>query len=146
MTVDYEAWRFWRDNLQLAFTVILGLYVWWSNREKVTSSRFLSLEKEVAKRATATELEKAKEVAATGLEGVKAEVRKHQEERCGQHLTRTSKLEIQIENTPTHAHLGDIHERINGVKGSVDEMTGLMRAMAPQIKLLVEHHINGGGK
>lgn len=44
MQIDYEAWRFWMGIAQLAATVLIGVYVWWSNREKVTNKRFRSLE------------------------------------------------------------------------------------------------------
>lgn len=107
---------------QLLLNIIIAVAGWIALRRKATAEEIAKL------RASLEEMQKSQAVS------------------CGQHQSRTGALEVQIKAVPTHTDLGDIHERINGVKGSVDEMTGLVRAMSPQIRLLVEHHINGGGK
>lgn len=48
---DYLAWRFWFDILQFAGICFIGIYSWWSNRERVTNKRF----KEHHQRLTALE-------------------------------------------------------------------------------------------
>lgn len=47
--MDYTAARFWMDVLQSAGVILLGIYTWWVNREKVTSSRFTALETRLTK-------------------------------------------------------------------------------------------------
>ena len=42
--IDYTAWRFWFDMIQTAVSLAVVVYVWWSNREKVTNKRFSTLE------------------------------------------------------------------------------------------------------
>lgn len=132
MTIDYEWWRFWLGILQLVVTVFIGVYVWWTGREKVTATRFQALENEVAKRATGESLEELRE-----------KLRQHQESRCNEHLRRTSTLEVKFDKAPSHNDLGDLHDRITTVKGSVDEMNGHLKALVTQVRLLVEHHMNG---
>ena len=41
---DYTAARFWMDAGQLIGLIIIGVYTWWANREKVTTARFAGLE------------------------------------------------------------------------------------------------------
>lgn len=38
--IDYTAWRFWFDLMQLGGICAIGVYSWWSNREKVTTRKF----------------------------------------------------------------------------------------------------------
>lgn len=45
MTINYTAWRFWFDLLQLGGTCLIGVYVWWANSKKVTTARFSEHEK-----------------------------------------------------------------------------------------------------
>ncbi len=42
--IDYTAWRFWMDVLQMVATVLIGVYVWWTSRERVTTKRFQNQE------------------------------------------------------------------------------------------------------
>lgn len=46
--IDYTAWRFWFDVLQLAGICSIGIYSWWSNREKVTTRKFREHEARLA--------------------------------------------------------------------------------------------------
>jgi len=39
-TIDYSAWRFWFDVLQLIGICIIGIYSWWISKERVTNKRF----------------------------------------------------------------------------------------------------------
>lgn len=74
------------------------------------------------------------------------EMQRGQAVNCGQHVARTGALEVQIKAVPTHSDLGDIHERINGVKSSVDHMSGVLQAFVPQLKMVIDHHMQGGKK
>lgn len=38
--MDYPAWKFWIDAAQLGGLCAIGIYTWWTNREKVTNRRF----------------------------------------------------------------------------------------------------------
>jgi len=45
--MDYDAGRFWFDVAQLILTSLIGVYVYFSNRHRVTNSRIGALEKDV---------------------------------------------------------------------------------------------------
>ncbi|WP_298438019.1 hypothetical protein [Geobacter sp.] len=44
VTINYTAWRFWFDIVQTMVSLLVVIYVWWTNREKVTNKRFAGLE------------------------------------------------------------------------------------------------------
>jgi hypothetical protein len=45
--LDYEAWRFWMAAVSLLFNGVVGVYVWLSNRDRVTQGRIGQLETDV---------------------------------------------------------------------------------------------------
>jgi len=54
-SIDYSAWRFWFDVFQFIGICGLGIYTWWTNRERVTNKKFKehdqrlsALEKEIS--------------------------------------------------------------------------------------------------
>ena len=52
-TINYTAWRFWIDIFQMAVSLAVFIYVWWTNREKVTNKRFAGLEDRIKDLETA---------------------------------------------------------------------------------------------
>ena len=38
--MNYEALKFWMAVAQFASTIGIGIYAWWSNRDKITNARF----------------------------------------------------------------------------------------------------------
>lgn len=51
--INYTAWRFWIDMIQMALSLVVFVYVWWTNREKVTNKRFAGLEDRIKDLETA---------------------------------------------------------------------------------------------
>jgi hypothetical protein len=49
VSINYAAWKFYLDIILIAINAGIGAYVWWSNREKVTNSRFKKIEERVGK-------------------------------------------------------------------------------------------------
>lgn len=119
MTEGYTP-QFWLSAAQLAGNVLLGIYVWYANRQK----------------ATRTEIK----VVSDSVQALKDA----QSLSCGQHLARTTTLEERTKNAPTHNDLGQVHDRITSVKGGVDELKGMIKGVTSNVNLLVEHHLNGG--
>lgn len=118
--IDYRAWQFWLNVGQVVGYLVLGLYVWFSNRQKATRNEIKDVKKE--------------------MESMRAA----QVSGCGKHKKRTTKLEVAVKNAPTHADIGEVYERVNLVKGTVDEMSGKLTGVNANVNLLVEHHLNGG--
>jgi len=129
--VNYQAWQFWFGVAQFFLTVVMGVYVWISNRDKATSAEI----KKTAAEIVAVKGEIQNEIKALEKARVSS---------CSLHLNRTTALEVQVKNSPTKDDMGVLHEKINEVGKALAENTGILKTQAPQIRLLVEHHMNGG--
>lgn len=137
MIGDYTAARFYLDLSQFALTGAIGVYVWWTNREKVNSKRFEALEKEVAHRATAAEV---------------ADLRAQQTVSCKLHTARTAQLEgnfielrADLKNAPSHNNLSRIHDRIDALTKEVGSIAGSLGGINRAVDLINEHLIKKGG-
>lgn len=130
MELNYEFWRFWMGVVQLVGTAVLGIYVWWTNREKVNSTRFKSLENEVRDRVT--------EAALTAIE-------KDRAERCDRHQARTSSIENELHGIktelkyhPNQTDIARVHARMDTVSKELDQAVGEFRATRRQLDLVLE--------
>lgn len=117
--IDYKAADFWLRCAQVVGYVVLGVWVYISNRQKATVSEI---------KAVQTQLEA---------------MQKAQTKSCGQHLARTVILETTVKSGPSHTDLGLVHDRITSVKGGVDELKGMIKGVTSNVNLLVEHHLRG---
>ena len=118
--IDYRAWGFWFQVVQFAGYLILGFYVWQGNRDKATAKEIKAVRQEI------------KRIQSTNSDA------------CKKHLQRTTFLEGSIKELPTHKNLGELYEKINGVKSTVDKISGSMKGLEYQLKLLIEHHMKVG--
>lgn len=114
---------------QLLLNIVIAVAGWIALRRKATAEEIGKL------RASLEEMSKTQN-----------ETSKSQAVSCGNHISRTTSLEVQLKNAPTHNDLGEIHERINTVKSSVDHMSGVLQAFVPQLKMVIDHHMQGGSK
>ena len=128
--MDYDGMRFWFDVAQLIGTLLIAVYVWWSNREKVTAGRFLKLEKEVAERITSEALDK----------------------RCATHLERTARAEstitqikAEVTHLPSHHDLEQLSLRIGTLGGQMERLSGRLEGINRAVDLVNEFLINQGG-
>lgn len=62
------------------------------------------------------------------------------------HATKLAKLEVGSENAPTHADLGDLHERISAVAEGVSELTGEFSGVRRTLDLIHEYLLKGNGR
>lgn len=46
--INYQSLNFWFQVFQFLLTAAIGIYVWWTNREKVTNKRFSAAENRLA--------------------------------------------------------------------------------------------------
>ena len=120
--MDYEKYRFWLEALVLLVNLGLWIWVYWSNRQKATTS----------------EIKVLKELISA--------IQEKQAGQCGEHKNRTTTLEVQFAQAPTHGDIGAVYDRISEVKSSVDKMTGTLTGVGHQLQLLIEHHLSGGGR
>lgn len=101
--INYTPWIFAFSIFQFLWSTVLGIYVWWSNKEKVTNKRFEAQDK----RITAID---------TSIVTLASEV-KHPN--CARHadLEARHSASNQAYNLRLDALHGDIRELTGGVKG-----------------------------
>lgn len=135
---NYNAWRFWFDVVQLAGTVIIGAYVWWSNRVKVTAKRFEALEREVNLRASALTVRDAK---------------KEQGARCAIHLARTAaaesaivRIDSDMKHMPTAGDISALSSQIGQFQKDLGELSGKLSGINRAVDLINEFLINQGAR
>jgi uncharacterized protein YoxC len=116
-TIDYRAWGFYLQAIQFVGYLVLGIYVWQTNRDKATAREIKEVREEMQK------------------------IQFAQGDKCNRHLKRTTVLEGSVQALPTHRDLGEMYEKINGVKSTVDEISGSLKGIGYQMKILIEHHI-----
>uniref|UniRef100_A0A6H2A4T7 Uncharacterized protein n=1 Tax=viral metagenome TaxID=1070528 RepID=A0A6H2A4T7_9ZZZZ len=138
MTSDYAGLRFWMDVVQMVGIGALGIYTWWSNREKVTAKRFTALEKEMTKRVT--------EDAIVNMEAAR-------KENCSLHLARTASLELTMtridseqKNSPGRTDINELHARVTSVVSRAENLAGRLEGIVHNVELINEHLMERGNK
>ena len=138
MTPNYPAWKFFLDLVQNISTVGIAVYVWWSNREKVTSQRFAALEKEVAERLKKEDLETAK---------------KARDLHCTEHRQKTAALEqvynalhIEVTRLPDRREITNLDSSMKALAEKLGNLDGRMSGINRAVDLINEFLIEQGGK
>jgi chromosome segregation ATPase len=138
VTINYTAWRFWFDTGQMVATLVIGIYVWWSNRDKVAARRFAKLEAEVKDRAPGDALERAK----AELEKAKAE----RDAKCTLHQARTAELEHNLRKIPDRAEVSELAREMNDLGQKLGRLEGRLDGLNRLGDLINEFLINQGGR
>ena len=138
MTINYAAWWFWINVFQMIYATALGLYVWWTNRQKVTAARFLALERQVAERVTTQALDAADT---------------KRDERCDKHRQRTSlveknviELQSELDHLPTQQQFNELNRSILALNGELKNTVGRLEGINRAVDLINEFLINQGSK
>lgn len=136
--INYPAWKFYLDVLQLLGTLGVACYVWWSNREKVTSQRFAALEKEVAERLKKEDLVAAK----TTRDG-----------QCLEHKNKTDALtkaydhlHIEVSRLPDRREITNLDNSIKDLTRELGTLEGRISGINRVADLMNEFLINQGGR
>ena len=64
--------------------------------------------------------------------------------RLSDHRERIGRLEAAAEASPTHEHLSDLHERINGIADDVAGLSGEFKGAKHTLELIHSFLLNGG--
>lgn len=136
--IDYTAWRFWFDVLQLVGTIAIGIYVWWANREKVNSSRFRGLQDQVTEKI--------------GREEVRQIMTKH-EAACHRHREQTGNLDAtlrglqsEVHHLPSRSEIKGLNDNITDLAGKMGKLEGRLEGINRAADLMNEFLINQGGR
>ena len=154
MTPNYPAWKLLFDLIQMLGTVGVAIYVWWSNREKVTSQRFAALEKEVAERAKHTELaDLHKELAGRVKRGDLQAVKEQRDIQCADHKSETlslrksyAELHIEVTRLPDRHEITNLNNSIKELTEKLGNLDGRISGLNRVADLMNEFLIHQGGK
>ena len=64
--------------------------------------------------------------------------------RLSDHRERISRLEVAAESAPSHEHLADLHERINGIAEDMSSLSGEFKGAKHTLELIHSFLLNGG--
>lgn len=136
--MNIEAWRFYFQVAQALATIGVAIYVWWSNREKVTSQRFAALEKEVAERLKKADLDEAK---------------LRRDSQCVEHKSKTDHLaqaydhlHIEVSRLPDRREITNLDNSIKDLTKELGTLEGRISGINRVADLMNEFLINQGGK
>ncbi len=136
--INYEAWKFWIGVAQLLGTILIGIYVWWSNRNQVNNKRFRTLEESVA---TKISQEKAEAM----IEQKLSDCHSHQKEtrRINDELIQ---LTGRVNGLPSRAELHGLNSNITELNSKIGKMDGRLEGINRVADLMNQFLINQGGK
>ena len=117
-SIDYEAWKFWFQVLQFFGTLLLGVYVWISNRHRVTNDKI-----EEVKTANSKGLEKART-------------------RMDSHDTRLTCIETEIRALPKGTDIAALSQRLAIQNALLKYLAGRLKGIGRAVDLINEHLIN----
>lgn len=120
--VDYAAWRFWLDGLQWLTTIAVGIYVFLSNRNRVTHDRISRMRSEVDERMD----DHGERIAE--LAGICAHHPKHGD---------LSKVYDRIK---------DVDSTVADLGAGVADLKGEVKGMSNTLTLINQHLINQGDR
>ncbi|WP_320837396.1 DUF2730 family protein [Zhongshania sp.] len=116
--VNWDAARFAFDLTQTLFMVGVAIYVWWTNRSRATKKSIEEVDEHIEKVATAFNAR------ANALE------------------RRVDGVEKDLSHLPSHDELGALHEKVNGVANTMNQVQGELRGINTTLNLINEFLIN----
>lgn len=119
MGIDYGAWKFWLDVVQAVATMLLGIYVWLTNRHRVTIDKISALENKLDERHDRQKLN------------------------CGHHKDRTTCLEVNMEHLPKSKDMASLGMSVNDLIGKLSKLEGRLEGINRAVDLLNRHHLDG---
>lgn len=136
--MNYQPWIFAFNVFQFLLSSALGIYVWWSNREKVTAARFQQLEKEVAERVSRADLK------AASLQ---------RDEQCAAHMREFKALEqannalrLEVGKLPDRKEVKELSDSMRVLTEKIGNLGGRMDGVNRAVDLINEFLIEQGGK
>lgn len=136
--MDYAKWKLILDIVLIAINAGIGLYVWWTNREKVTHARFEQLEKEVGKRVTREDLQRAVDA---------------RDGKCSTHQRETKTLEqaynalhVEVSKLPSRSEIKELTDTMRDLNRQMGNLDGRMSGVNRAVDLINEFLIEQGGK
>lgn len=133
-TPNYQLWILGFNVFQFVCTAILGLYVWWKNRNAVTTTRFDEQDKRITGIETKAQLaQQTQEAMVKHLEELGEQVRRHSD--CKYHQGFERRLD------ETTKELSKMNGNIEHVEGLVE---GRLKGIGSALDMIQQHLMTGG--
>ena len=116
---------------------VITIYVYMSNKNRVTNERITRTEESIDKRITETE---------QSIELRISDLDKKIDARIDDHAQRIARLEERSEHVPTHDDLAQIYERMKVLGTKLDTMNGEFGQVKNLIAVIHEYILKGGTK
>lgn len=141
-TTSYAAYQFYFNVFQFIFMCVVGAYTFWTNREKVTKSRFDAQGKRLA------EIESKLGNISIGCQGHNTMTTRldGHNDRLSQHKELIGQMQTELKHLPTQADITKLSDKIESLHGDVHEITGAMPGLKRAVDLMNEFLINNGRK
>jgi ERCC4-type nuclease len=135
---DLPVWIFAFNIFQFFQSTGLGIYVWFSNKEKVTNTRFAAQDERITKIETDMKLGKAKIETDAKLADERHEAILKQLEGIGKELARHADCKY---HQGFEVRLDDMNGSIRKVEGIIE---GRMEGIGSALDMIQQHLLNGG--
>lgn len=123
--------------MQVGVAIATWLYVWVSNRKRVTTERIEKLEEHLQGHIT------AQDVRMRSIESATARI---PDFKCGLCDQRVTRLEEHARHGVGMADVGKIHGRIDALQSDVSGMKGTLNANAHTLTVIHDYLLNHGAK
>lgn len=121
---NYQPWIFAFNVFQFLLSSGLGIYVWWSNKEKVTNTRFDAQDKRITK--------------------IESDL---QHPSCARHQALDDKLSSSNKALDEKLNTSNqsLNKRLDELHGDIRELTGSVKGLNRAVDLMNEYLINKKG-
>jgi hypothetical protein len=113
--MNFEAMDFGLKVCNLLGTMVVGVYVWLSNRNRVTNERITALQEHTDNGITGVRVDSAHRI---------DDLDRAIEARLDRHGNQLAQLEAHRQNAPGHNDLKRLHERIDGFSSDIARLEG----------------------
>jgi len=135
-SIDYTAAKFWITLIELVGIVVIAIYVWWSNRNKVQKERVDQLQSQL--------IEQVQQLSNLIKRQDNDEQMRNKSLLLIRDLeNRMQAVEITQKGMPTHRDFKDIYNKLDATKSLLDQLIGETNAIHRQFGLVFESALQG---
>lgn len=149
--INYTPWIFGFSVFQFAWSTVIAIYVWYSNKEKVTNTRFSAQDERITKIETDIQLGKSGTDAAIKLRKTETDAEtKLREERHLGLVKRLEEIAVEVARHADCKHHHVLEQRLDNMNGSLKKVEGViegrMEGIGSALDMIQQHLISGGNK
>ena len=144
-------WIFGFSIFQFGWSTLIAIYVWYSDKKKVTNARFEEQDRRITE--IETEIQIGKTATEASIKLRKAETDAETKLREERHLSLVKRLDEIATEVARHAdckHHHVLEQRLDHMNGSIKKVEGViegrMEGIGSALDMIQQHLLNGGNK